>query len=119
MPKSALKSVSEQGSITYYQSSQVSKDAKLNAHHSRYVLKPQYFTPTCHFCGKPGHIHPRCNFLRRNLNNKKHRSDFNVTASLQAELKEHLNMINRIAKLVSIPENQESKNKRTWIKKGS
>ena len=45
----------------------------------------------------------------------------NSHASLQAELKEGLNLIARIAKLASIPVNLEpkTKQKQIWIKKGS
>lgn len=46
-------------------------------------------------------------------------SEFNSTASLQTELKKHVEIINRITKQVAIPEGLETKNKLIWVKKGS
>ena len=117
LPKSAFKSVLEQGLITQYQSPQVTKDAKLNVYQSRCVFKSKLFTPTCHYCGKLGHIRPRCYLLHRKMKKQKQGLEFNPAENLQTELKNHLVQITRIAKMVAIPEGLKTKNKQTWVKK--
>ncbi|XP_062014584.1 uncharacterized protein LOC133731156 [Rosa rugosa] len=46
-------------------------------------------------------------------------SKISPTASLQAELKEHLKLIKRMAERIPIPKEQNLKQKQIWIKKGS
>nr|AFP55554.1 gag-pol polyprotein [Rosa rugosa] len=85
----------------------------------RYVHNSKRFIPTCHHCGKIGHIRPRCNLLRRESQKCRKQKELSSTASLQAELKEHLKLINRIAVRIAIPKEQNLKQKQIWIKKGS
>ncbi|XP_062005746.1 uncharacterized protein LOC133722907 [Rosa rugosa] len=66
-----------------------------------------------------GHIRPRCNLLRRESQKCRKQKELSSTASLQAELKEHLKLINRIAVCIAIPKEQNLKQKQIWIKKGS
>ncbi|XP_024171720.1 uncharacterized protein LOC112177689 [Rosa chinensis] len=96
----------------------VSSDKHTNLRQPRYVPNPKNFILTCHYCGKLGHIRPRCNMLRRVTQNQRRTLRFNSPASLQAELKEGLNLIAMIAKLASIPVDLETKTKQTWVKKG-
>ncbi|XP_062028377.1 uncharacterized protein LOC133744257 [Rosa rugosa] len=77
------------------------------------------FTPVCHYCGTPGHIRPRCNLLRRESQKLWNSEKENKKLSLQTKLKEHLREVNRIAKLVSIPNGLDPKLKQVWVKKDS
>ena len=95
---------------------QVSTDVRSHVHQPRYEHSSNSFVPTCHFCGKLGHIRPRCNLLRRNTQRKK-MSKLNSNESLQAKLKEHMMSLKRIAERVSILKKQKSKHKKIWVKK--
>ncbi|XP_040370262.1 uncharacterized protein LOC112183342 isoform X3 [Rosa chinensis] len=96
----------------------VSSDMHTSVRQPRYTHNSKFFVPTCHYCGKLGHIRPRCNMLRSVTQNQRKTMGINSHASLQAELKEGLNLIARIAKLASIPVDLETKTKSTWVKKG-
>ncbi|CAN6725555.1 unnamed protein product [Malus baccata var. baccata] len=66
------------------------------------------FIPICHLCGIPGHIRPKCNKLR-----KKNSSQEKVSRNFEKEnLKEqfvtYLKEINRIARIISVPRDEEA-----------
>ncbi|XP_062028488.1 uncharacterized protein LOC133744386 [Rosa rugosa] len=77
------------------------------------------FTPICHHCGTPGHIRPKCNYLRRNAQRVWTPRKSNQNLSLQTKLKEHLREIGRIAHLVSIPASCMPQMKQIWKRKES
>ncbi|XP_062030094.1 uncharacterized protein LOC133745953 [Rosa rugosa] len=93
--------------------------AQVSSDKHRYIHNSIKFIPTCHYCGKLGHIRPRCNILRRITQSQRKASKISPTASLQAELKEHLKLIKRMAERIPIPKEQNLKQKQIWIKKGS
>ncbi|XP_040374637.1 uncharacterized protein LOC121052819 [Rosa chinensis] len=72
------------------------------------------FIPTCHHCGKIGHIRPRCN---ERFSNSQFSQEKCTVESLKFELKEQKELINRLAEIVSKKNFQTERRKEVWTKK--
>ncbi|XP_024200625.1 uncharacterized protein LOC112203962 [Rosa chinensis] len=80
--------------------------------HTRYpTLKS--FIPTCHYCGKLGHIRPRCNERHKSIPSGEEKLS---VKSLHCELKEQKELINKLANLIT-KANMQNRDKPVWIRK--
>ncbi|XP_061998818.1 uncharacterized protein LOC133716093 [Rosa rugosa] len=95
------------------QNFQVKLDQESHTGQNRYA-NPRPFIPTCHHCGKIGHIRPRCN---GRFSNSKHSQEICTVESLSFELKEQKELINRLTKIVSKKNLPTGKRKDVWTKK--
>ncbi|XP_061998851.1 uncharacterized protein LOC133716132 [Rosa rugosa] len=71
------------------------------------------FIPTCHYCGKLGHIRPRCNERLRLPSSGEEKLS---AESLHCELKEQKVLINKLTDLIT-KANMQFVNKPVWIRK--
>ncbi|XP_040361901.1 uncharacterized protein LOC121049269 [Rosa chinensis] len=92
---------------------QVKIDQDFPTGQNRYA-NSRTFVPICHHCGKIGHIRPRCN---ERLSNSQFSQEKCTVESLQVELKEQKELINRLAEIVSKKDFQTGKRKKIWTKK--
>ncbi|XP_040373010.1 uncharacterized protein LOC121052335 [Rosa chinensis] len=92
---------------------QVKVDQGTSTGQNRYPSS-KTFIPTCRHCGKLGHIRPRCNerFIKPQSVQEKC-----IVESLQCELREQKELINKLTELFSTSNMQTAKEESVWIKK--
>ncbi|XP_061999414.1 uncharacterized protein LOC133716772 [Rosa rugosa] len=91
---------------------QVRMNQRFPTDHNRYsTLKS--FIPTCHYCGKLGHIRPRCNERHKSIPSGEEKLS---VKSLHCELKEQKELINKLANLIT-KANMQNRDKPVWIRK--
>ncbi|XP_062020774.1 uncharacterized protein LOC133737182 [Rosa rugosa] len=95
------------------QNLQVNRDQESHTGQNRYA-NPRPFIPTCHHCGKIGHIRPRCN---GRFSNSQHSQEKYTVESLSFELKEQKELINKLTEIVSKKNLPTDKRKVVWTKK--
>ncbi|XP_061993496.1 uncharacterized protein LOC133711381 [Rosa rugosa] len=95
------------------QNFQVKLDQESPTGQNRYT-NSRTFIPTCHYCGKIGHIRPRCNerFSNSQLSHEKY-----TVESLSFELKEQKELINKLTEIVSKKNLPTERRKVVWTKK--
>ncbi|XP_024155806.1 uncharacterized protein LOC112163777 [Rosa chinensis] len=92
---------------------QVKIDQEFPTGQNRYA-NSRTFVPICHHCGKIGHIRPKCN---ERLSNSQFSQEKCTFESLQFELKEQKELINKLAEIVSNKNFQTERRKEVWTKK--
>ncbi|XP_062009055.1 uncharacterized protein LOC133725706 [Rosa rugosa] len=92
---------------------QVKLDQESPTGQPRYA-NPRTFIPTCHHCGKIGHIRPRCN---ERFSNLKFSQEKCTVETLQVELKEQKELINKLTEIVSKKNPQAERRKDVWTRK--
>ncbi|XP_062029072.1 uncharacterized protein LOC133745095 [Rosa rugosa] len=93
---------------------QVKVDQGTATGQNRY-LNSKNFIPTCHYCGKIGHIRPRCN---ERIKAQIVQGRCSVE-SLQIELREQKELINKLTDLFSTSNLKIAKDKPVWTRKSS
>ncbi|XP_048429858.1 uncharacterized protein LOC103964768 [Pyrus x bretschneideri] len=66
----------------------------------RNFIRSKTFIPTCHFCGKIGHIRPRCNKLRKEDQTKHTTHWMSRKSNLKMRFVAHSRRMNRISKIM-------------------
>ncbi|XP_024196528.1 uncharacterized protein LOC112199798 [Rosa chinensis] len=92
--------------------SQVRMNQMLSTDDNRYSTSKS-FIPTCHYCGKLGHIRPRCIERHKSIPFSEEKLSIK---SLHCELKEQKELINKLANLIT-KANMKNRNKSVWIRK--
>ncbi|XP_040363426.1 uncharacterized protein LOC121049643 [Rosa chinensis] len=95
------------------QNFQVKRNQESPTDQNRYT-NSRTFIPTCHHCGKIGHIRPRCH---ERFSNSQLSQEKCTVESLSFELKEQKELINRLTEIVSKKNFQTEKRKVVWTKK--
>ncbi|XP_062028686.1 uncharacterized protein LOC133744627 [Rosa rugosa] len=93
---------------------QVKVDQGTATGQNRY-LNSKNFIPTCHYCGKIGHIRPRCN---ERIKAQPVQGRCSVE-SLQIELRDQKELINKLTDLFSTSNLKITKDKPVWTRKSS
>ncbi|XP_024172382.1 uncharacterized protein LOC112178472 [Rosa chinensis] len=106
-----VKKVKDKGNEQLKYAQQVKFDQGVTTSQNRY-LNSKTFIPTCHHCGKIGHIRPRCNERTVKL---QHDQEKCTVESLQSELREQKELINRLTELFS--KKQTIRGKNVWTRK--
>ncbi|XP_024177901.1 uncharacterized protein LOC112183800 [Rosa chinensis] len=91
---------------------QVTLNQMPSTSHNRYATFKS-FIPTCHYCGKLGHIRPRCNERLKSIPSGEEKL---YVKSLHCELKEQKELINKLASLIT-KANMQNRSKPVWIRK--